>query len=100
MSTIMEILDYEHEQILLEDQIRRLQDEHRFAMPGCGYDCWDGWHEIIFNEFGPLDLIPLPDPAVIILPHGLILIACECNSTKSGGVRHYPDWFEQMQNLR
>ena len=89
----MTILDHEHQQILLEDQARRLQTEHRFAVPGCAWDCEDGWHEIAFNEFGPLDLIPLPDPAVIVLPHSLIVFACACNFTMGGRVRHFPDWY-------
>lgn len=89
----MEILDHEHQMVLEEGQACRLQNEHRFAVPGCPWDCWDGWHEIALREFGPLDLIPLPDPAVIVLPHGLILAACECNSGAGGKVRHYPDWF-------
>lgn len=87
------ILDHEHRQILEEDYIHRLQNERRFSMPGCPWDCEDGWHEIALSEFGPLDLIPLPSPQVIALPHGLILVACECNSTRGGGVRHWPDWF-------
>ena len=43
-----EILDHEHHEVLEEDQARRLQNERRFAVPGCPWDCWDGWHKIIF----------------------------------------------------
>ena len=86
-----EILDHEHQEIILEDQARRLTAERRFRVPGCPWDCEDGWHTITFNELNPLDLIP--SPPIIVLPHGLILFACECNSMKDGGARHYPDWF-------
>lgn len=89
-----QILDHEHQQILKEAQACRLAAERRFAVPGCPWDCEDGWHEIAFSEFDPLDLIPLPSPQIIILPHGLILVACECNITMNGRVRHYPDWFK------
>ena len=94
----MTILDHEHQQILLEDRARRLQNEHRFAVPGCPWDCEDGWHEILFSEFDPLDLIPLSSPAVIVLPH-MFLFACECNSVTGGRVRHYPDWFKNLLDL-
>ena len=90
----LEILDHEHQEIILEDRARRLQNEHRFAMPSCPWDCEDGWHEIPLSELDPLDLIPLPGRDVIVYPHGLIVFACECNSTRGGGVRHYPDWFK------
>lgn len=88
----MSILDHEHQMIIEEDCARRLEMERRFAVPGCPWDCWDGWHEIAFYEFDPLD--PIPMPPAIVLPHGLILIACECNSTRAGGVRYWPDWFK------
>ena len=89
----IEILDHEHQMVHEEDQARRQQDERRFAVSGCPWDCEDGWHEIPFSEFDPLDLIPLSSPAVIVLPH-MFLFACECNSVTGGGVRHYPDWFK------
>ena len=75
---LTEILEHEHEQILLEDQARRLTAERRFAVPGCAWGCEDGWHQISLGEFGPLDLIPLPSKDVIVYPHGLIVFACEC----------------------
>lgn len=87
------IIDHEHQLILEEDQAHRLANERRFAMPGCPWGCDNGWHEILFSEFGPLDRIPLPDPAVIVLPHGLILIACDCNSGVGGRVLRFPDWY-------
>ena len=77
--TLTEVLDHEYQMILEEDQSRRLAAERRFAVPGCPWGCWDGWHEIALHEFGPLDLIPLPDPAVIVYPH-MIVFACECRS--------------------
>lgn len=77
--TSTEILNYGHQQIIDESRARRLAAERRHAVPDCGYGCWDGWHEIALHEFGPLDLIPLPDLAVIVYPH-IIVFACECRS--------------------
>ena len=71
---------HEHQKIIEEARARRLAAERRHAVPGCPWGCEGGWHQIALHEFGPLDLIPLPDPAVIILPWGLILFACECNT--------------------
>lgn len=92
---LIEIFDHEHQMILEEKIALILQNERRFAVPGCPWDCEDGWHEIILSEFGPLDLIPLPSPQVVVLPHGLILVACECNVTRGSRMRRYPDWFER-----
>jgi len=87
----LDILDHEHQMILEEDQARRLDAERRFHVPGCPWGCEDGFHEIAFSEYGPLDAIPENDPAVVVLPH-MILFACECNSGAGGGVRRWPGW--------
>ena len=92
--SLLEIIDLEYQMILDEKLMLILQNERQFAVPGCPWDCEDGWHEIPFSEFSPLDLIPLSSPAIIVLPH-MFLFACECNSVTGGGVRHYPDWFKQ-----
>ena len=93
----IEILDHEH-QVVLEEKIALiLQNERRHAVPGCPWGCEDGWHEIAFHELDPLDFIPLPSPSVIVLPHGLILFACECNSVTGGRVRHHLDWFMERK---
>lgn len=80
---LTEILDHQHQQILEEDRARRLAAERRYAVPGCPWGCEDGRHEIVFGEFGPLDLIPLPSKDVIVYPH-MIVFACECRSR--GGI--------------
>jgi len=82
----IEILEHEHQEIVFEAEAIRLAAERRFRVPGCPWGCDQGWHEIVFSEFGPLDDIPENDPAVMVLPHGLIVFACECNSA-GGEVR-------------
>jgi len=84
------ILDYEHQQILEEAQAHRLAAERRFHVPGCPWGCEEGWHEIALSEYGPLDGIA--EPEVVVLPWGLLLFACECNSGAGGGVRRWPGW--------
>jgi hypothetical protein len=82
----MDILDYEHQELIEEAQARRLAAERRHAVPGCPWGCdGSGWHEIALAEYGPLDAIPEVDPAVIVLPWGLLLFACECSSGAGGG---------------
>jgi len=87
------ILDREHQMILEEDAARRLAAERRFYVPGCPWGCEDGWHEIVFSEYDPLDPIPLSSPAVIVLPW-MLLFACECNTVTGDGVRRWPGWQE------
>lgn len=84
----------------LARQMNLLEMERRFGVPGCPYDCWDGWHTVLFRELDPQDHIP--SDSEIVLPWGLILTPCGCNSAfvwKNGHIvghrtLHYPDWVQ------
>jgi len=89
----LEILDHEHQELIAHLEARRLAAERRHAVPGCGYGCEDGFHEIALGEYGPLDAIPEDDPAVIVLPW-MLLFACECNSAGGGVWRGLVDMRE------
>lgn len=73
----LEILNLERRQIREECEERRRGWEVRFGpRSGCPWGCdGSGWREVAFDEM----LFDHPAFATV-LPHGLLLFPCECNS--------------------
>lgn len=93
----MDIVDYEHQQVLEEARLRREAAERSHGTSaGCPWGCdGSGWQEIALYEYGPLDGIA--EPETVVLPW-ILLFACECNSVTGGRVWRWPDWRKRFED--